>query len=129
MIGLAYTGYHLVQTQQRLGTMQSELDTVKRDAEWAKAQATEFASLLANLNSELEKANAQRAPENLTPSNLIVPSAAYVVRDAAGNCAVVDFQPSAGSDLKIVERGDYAECKDVIDRKDLIGEVEQSRLR
>ena len=137
-IGIAYTGYSLVQTQQHLGTMQSELETAKRDAEQANAQAEEFAGLFASLNAELEKANAQRASEigasgnlkaydggqhSFRPNELSLP-AAYVVRDAAGNCAVVDFQPSADSDLKIIESSDYAECKDVIDRKD-IGEVAQ----
>jgi len=142
VIGIAYTGYHLVQTQQHLGTMQSELETVKRDAERAKAQATEFASLFASLNSEAAgnlktRDGGQQSfrPSDLSPSicvespstlsTSVVPPAAYVVRDAAGNCAVVDFQPSAGSDLKIIERSDYAECKDVVDRKDLISEVEQ----
>jgi hypothetical protein len=87
-------------------------ETARRDAEQANAQAAEFAGLFARLNAELEKANAQRASEteasgnlkacdggqqSFRPNELSLP-AAYVVRDAAGNCAVVDFQPSAPQD-------------------------------
>jgi hypothetical protein len=49
----------------------------------------------------------------------------YVVRDANGNCAVVQYKPSATSGLKIVEKSSYAECNDVVEAEALIGTVEQ----
>ena len=49
----------------------------------------------------------------------------YVVRDVAGNCAVVDYKPSASSALKIIDRSGYAECKEVVKKEALIGAVEQ----
>ena len=49
----------------------------------------------------------------------------YVVRDVAGNCAVVDHKPSASSALKIIDRSGYAECKEVVEKEALIGAVEQ----
>ena len=125
MIGMAYTGYRLVQTQQHLAAMQSEL--AKRDAQTKE----QVARLFASFNSELEKANAQcasvptqkaetQSPPS-SPGTWVVPPAPmyYVVRDASGNCAVVDFQPSADSDLKTIERSDYRQCNAVIDGKAL----------
>ncbi len=41
--------------------MQSELETAKQEAEQASIKATEFASLFASLNAEVEQANAQLA--------------------------------------------------------------------
>ena len=49
----------------------------------------------------------------------------YVVRDVAGNCAVVDHKPSASSGLKILDWSSYAECKEVVEKEALIGAVEQ----
>ena len=60
VIAIILTGYRLVQTQQHLETRQSELENVKQAADQAKAQAMELAKRAASLNSELEKANAQR---------------------------------------------------------------------
>jgi peptidoglycan hydrolase-like protein with peptidoglycan-binding domain len=53
----------LVDKQFALDAMQSELKTAKQNAEQASVKATEFAGLFANLNAEIEKANAQRASE------------------------------------------------------------------
>ena len=61
MIAIILTGYRLVQTQQHLETMQSELANAKQATDEAKAQATELAKRAANLNSDLEKANAQHS--------------------------------------------------------------------
>ena len=41
--------------------MQSELEDAKQAADQAKVQATELAKRSASLNSDLEKANAQRS--------------------------------------------------------------------
>ena len=49
----------------------------------------------------------------------------YVVLDAVGNCGVVDYKPSASTGLKIIEKSDYAECKDIVEKEALIGAVEQ----
>ena len=49
----------------------------------------------------------------------------YVVRDRVGNCGVVHYKPSATSGLKIIEKSNYAECKDVVEKEALIGAVEQ----
>ena len=54
-IVIILTGYRLVQTQQHLDTMQSELESAKQAADQAKVQATAFAKRAASLNSELEK--------------------------------------------------------------------------
>src|SRR5262245_36697096 len=60
LVGIALTGYGLVQTRQLLGTTQSELETARLDAAQVKAKAAEFAGSFASLNSELEKANSGR---------------------------------------------------------------------
>ena len=49
----------------------------------------------------------------------------YLVRDAAGNCAVVDYKPSASTGLKIIEWSDSAECNDVVKKEALIGTDDQ----
>jgi hypothetical protein len=54
-----------------------------------------------------------------------VPPVFYVVLDAVGNCAVVDYKPNASTGLRIIEKSDYAECKDVVEKEALIGAVEQ----
>jgi hypothetical protein len=124
-IGMAYTGYGLVQAQQQLAVMQSEFEVGKRDAQQTKE---EFARLFASFNSELEKAHAQFASQSHKAETQSLPSGPatsvgppaltyYVVRDADGNCAVIDFQPSADSDLKVIERSDYDQCDAVIDSK------------
>jgi hypothetical protein len=38
---------------------------------------------------------------------------------------VVDYKPSATSGLKIIEKSNYGECKDVVEKEALIGSVEQ----
>jgi hypothetical protein len=124
VIGVAYTGYGLVQTQQQLLVMQSEFEAAKRDAQQTKE---EFARLFVSFNSELEKANAQFASESHKaetqslpsgPATSVVPALTYyVVRDAGGNCAVINFHPSADSDLKVIERSDYDQCNAVVDAK------------
>ena len=60
IIVIILTGCRLVQTQQHLETRQNELENAKQAADQAKSQATEFAKRAASLNSQLEKANAQR---------------------------------------------------------------------
>jgi hypothetical protein len=64
-------------------------------------------------------------PPSSPSTSVLPPVAVYVVRDAVGNCAVVDFQPSASTGLKIIEKSDYANCKDVIEKEALIGVDEQ----
>ena len=72
------------------------------------------------------------SPESPLPrssqSTSVLPAATdgfYVVLDAVGNCAVVDYEPSASTGLKIIEQSlDYAECKDVVEKEALIGAVE-----
>src|SRR5262245_18798668 len=59
-VGIAFTGYGLVQTRQHLGTTQSELEAARLDAARAKAKAAEVAGSFASLNSKLEKANSER---------------------------------------------------------------------
>ena len=62
---------------------------------------------------------------SLTTSSPNPPVAVYVVRDAKGNCAVVQYKPSATSGLKIIEKSNYEECNDVVEEEALIGAVEQ----
>jgi chromosome segregation ATPase len=60
LVGIAFTGYGLVQTRQHLGTTQSELETARLDAAQVKAKAAELGGSFASLQSELEKANSER---------------------------------------------------------------------
>ena len=60
VIGIILTGYRMVQTQQRLETVQSELGSAKEGAVQANARLAELEKGAAKLKSELEKANAQR---------------------------------------------------------------------
>ena len=72
------------------------------------------------------------SPESPLPrssqSTSVLPAATdgfYVVLDAVGNCAVVDYEPSASTGLKIIEQSlDYAECKDVVEKEALVGALE-----
>ena len=60
------TQSQLKDKQASLEEMQSELETAKQDAEQANAKATEFAKLVASLNSELEaKVQASEFPTKL----------------------------------------------------------------
>jgi hypothetical protein len=52
-------------------------------------------------------------------------SGLYVVRDKVGNCGVVHYKPSAGSGLQIIQKSDYPECKEVVEKEVLIGVEEQ----
>ena len=67
-------------------------------------------------------------PPPSSQSTSVLPTATdgfYVVLDAVGNCAVVDYKPSASTGLKIIEQSlDYAECEDVVEKEALIGAVE-----
>jgi cell division protein FtsL len=54
VIGIILTGYRLVQTQQHLETMQSELENAKQAVDRAKAQATELAKRTASQRYELQ---------------------------------------------------------------------------
>jgi uncharacterized phage infection (PIP) family protein YhgE len=61
MIGIIFTGYRTVQTQQHLETVQSQLESSKQAADQAKAGTVGLEKRTASLISELEKANVQRS--------------------------------------------------------------------
>src|SRR5512132_3554021 len=54
VIAIILTGYRLVQTQQHLETVQSELDNAKQAADQAKTQARELAKRTASQREELQ---------------------------------------------------------------------------
>jgi septal ring factor EnvC (AmiA/AmiB activator) len=53
--------YLMVQTQQRLETVQSERESAKEEVVQANARTTELEKQVANLKSELENGNAERS--------------------------------------------------------------------
>ena len=55
----------------------------------------------------------------------IPPTGLYVVRDESAIAPWFDYKPSASTGLKIIEKSNYAECKDVVEKEALIGAVEQ----
>ncbi len=61
VIGIILTGYLMVQTQQRLETVQSERESAKEEVVQANARTTELEKQVANLKSELENGNAERS--------------------------------------------------------------------
>jgi len=61
VIGIIFTGYRTVQTQQHLATVQSQLESSKQAADQAKAGTVGLEKRTASLISDLEKANAQRS--------------------------------------------------------------------
>ena len=60
VIGIILTGYLMVQTQQRLETVQSERESAKEEVVQANARTAELDKQVANLKPELEKGNAER---------------------------------------------------------------------
>jgi chromosome segregation ATPase len=58
VIGIIFTGYRTVQTQEHLETVQSQLESSKQAADQAKAETAGLEKRIAGLSSELEKANA-----------------------------------------------------------------------
>jgi uncharacterized phage infection (PIP) family protein YhgE len=61
VIGIIFTGYRTVQSQQHLETVQSQLESSKQAADQTKAENVGLEKRTANLISELEKGNAQRS--------------------------------------------------------------------
>src|SRR5918995_2779964 len=60
VIGVVLTGYRMIQTQQRLQTVQTDLERAKQGADQARAMTADLEKRTASLNSELENATTQR---------------------------------------------------------------------